>query len=321
MRIAALLGAGLALLAAGCGAPADPLPPLRNIPSRTTDLEAVQRGTELVVAWSVPALTTEGMPVTAVGRTVVLMADEEGALESAGRELAAVGAAETGQRIERRIPLPVEPGRRIALAVKNYSPRGRSDGHSNVVVVEVAAAPAAPGRPAAAVRADGVRLEWSAVAGASGYQVHRSGPDREEFTLLSEVPTTEFVDREVRWKARYRYFVRPYVTTSTGVAEGLDSPPVEVTPQDTFAPATPGGLQGAGGGAGVDLSWNPSPEPDAAGYYVYRDGVRLTREPLGAPAYTDRGTRSGQNYSYEISAVDAGGNESARSAPVLVTVP
>lgn len=297
---------------AGCGAPGDPLPPLLNIPARTADLEAVQRGNEVIVSWTVPAQTTEGMALKDLGKVV---------LREGEQERAVLEGLEPGQRVEKRLPLRVEAGQRVVLAVENYSRRGRSAGPSNVVTLEVAAAPPAPGRVTAAARPEGVRLEWAAVAGASGYQVRRAVEADQEFVVVGQVEANQYTDREVKWKTRYRYLVRPVVKTSTGAAEGGDSSVVEVTPEDTFPPSTPAGLQAAVSGPAVDLSWNLSPEPDTGGYHVYREGVRLTREPLAAPAYTDREARAGVSYSYEVSAVDQQGNESARSAPVRITMP
>src|ERR1022692_4549195 len=71
--------AAVALMLAGCGyvgEPRPPLahipprvnvgeprPPLANIPPRVSDLAVVQRGGQLIVQFSVPALTTEGHPI------------------------------------------------------------------------------------------------------------------------------------------------------------------------------------------------------------------------------------------------------------------
>ncbi len=302
----------LLVLCVGCGAPGDPLPPLLNIPARTVDLEAVQRGQEVIVTWTVPAQTTEGMPLKDLGRVALLDGEEE-------RE--SWEGLEPGQRVEKKLPVRVEAGKRMVLAVRNYSRRGRSEGQSNVVTLEVAAAPAAPGRVTAAARVEGVRLEWEGEAGASAYQVRRAAGDEKDFAVIGQVESSAYTDRDVKWKTRYRYFVRPVVRTSTGVAEGADSVVVEVTPEDTFPPSTPAGVQVAVTESAADLSWNLSPEPDTAGYYVYRDGRRLTKELLSAPAYTDRDVRQAGQYSYEISAVDREGNESPRSAPVRVTIP
>lgn len=58
-RIAAL--ALLPVLFTGCGYVGDPLPPLANIPGRVTNLAAVQRGARLIVQFTIPDRTTEGI--------------------------------------------------------------------------------------------------------------------------------------------------------------------------------------------------------------------------------------------------------------------
>jgi len=300
---------------AGCGAPGDPLPPIVNIPARAADLRAIQRGNEVIVTWTAPSDTVEGLPLRDLGRAVVIEADAEADLEQAAREREAVEGLEPGQRAEVKLAVRAEPGRKIYLAVRHESRRGRWQGLSNVAAVEIAVPPAAPARVEARAHPEGVRVEWEAVAGASGYQVWRQS------VLVGRVSEPAFLDRDVKWKESYRYFVRPVAQTSTGATEGLDSRVVEVTPEDRFPPAAPAGLQAVGTKSAAELAWNLSPEADAAGYRVWRDGTRLTIEPLAAPAYTDRTVERGRSYSYEVAAVDREGNESPRSAAARVTVP
>jgi fibronectin type 3 domain-containing protein len=111
------------------------------------------------------------------------------------------------------------------------------------------------------------------------------------------------------------------VTTSTGDAESADSSLVEVAPEDTFPPSPPEGLRAVAGPTTVELSWNPSPESDTAGYHIYRGGARINAELVVAPAFTDKDVRTAQQHSYTVSSVDAKGNESAASAAVSVTIP
>src|SRR3954453_19107866 len=48
---------------AGCGYPSDPLPPALNIPQPVKDLRAVQRGSEIVITFTAPELTTEDLGI------------------------------------------------------------------------------------------------------------------------------------------------------------------------------------------------------------------------------------------------------------------
>ena len=92
-----------------------------------------------------------------------------------------------------------------------------------------------------------------------------------------------------------------------------------ITDPDTTPPAVPTGLVATPGTAQVSLTWNANTEPDLSGYNVYRDGVLLTPVPVPAAAYTDSPLIDG-TYSYTVSAVDATGNESARSSAAAATV-
>ncbi len=89
---------------------------------------------------------------------------------------------------------------------------------------------------------------------------------------------------------------------------------------DTVPPAAPENLRAA-----VEnqrdgrLDWDPSSEDDLAGYFVYRDGVRLTASPVVPVTYLDPALLEGV-YTYTVSAVDLAGLESEPSAPAEIEV-
>ena len=112
------------------------------------------------------------------------------------------------------------------------------------------------------------------------------------------------------------------------------SSPITLHLTDTFPPQPPTGLVAvpAGTGSAIDLSWEPATEPDLAGYHVYRQELtasnqpigtfqRLTQTPLTGPAFHDDTAIAGHRYAYRVTAIDATGNESPPSAPVLETAP
>ncbi len=322
----------LLLVFAGCGAPGDPMPPLLNIPERTTDLEASQQAGELIVRWTLPSLSTEALPVKDLNRVVLLSREAEAgpvdasAFEDGAQELASLSEPKPGERIERRFPLPAAQGKRVALAVKNYNHRGRSQGLSNLVVLEIAPPLSAPRDLKATTQRTAIRLEWGEVAGASGYRIYRGSGEKPQFSFLAAVKTPPFDDPNFEWNTPYSYMVRAYTEVSTGIAESSDSKPKLVVPKDTFAPSPPEGLRAVPGETAVELSWNLSPEPDTAGYHVYRRGssgepVRQNSELLTTPVFTDKNVQRQQKYVYTVTAVDDKANESGPSAAAEVVVP
>jgi len=94
---------------------------------------------------------------------------------------------------------------------------------------------------------------------------------------------------------------------------------------DTAPPAAPTGTSAAlEGGVNVRVRWSANSEPDLLGYLVYRalaaggPFTRLTSSPIVPTDYLDAPAPDTLSAWYAVSAVDATGNESARSATVRV---
>jgi hypothetical protein len=111
---------------------------------------------------------------------------------------------------------------------------------------------------------------------------------------------------------------------------GDDSAPATIVAHDIFPPSVPTALQAVFSGTGqksfIDLIWNANTDADLTGYNVYRrEGsappVRINTELAKAPAYRDTNVAPGQTYFYSVAAVDARGNESARSEEASERVP
>jgi len=106
------------------------------------------------------------------------------------------------------------------------------------------------------------------------------------------------------------------------------TPLITLVLRDTFPPVPPRGLVSIPGTLAsqptLDLSWDPNPEPDLAGYRVYRLDLAdpsssprlLTPQPLSGPAFRDSGVLPSHRYRYQVTAIDRTGNESAPSAPI-----
>jgi hypothetical protein len=150
---------------------------------------------------------------------------------------------------------------------------------------------------------------------------------------IDETAAPPFRDTQIQFGKTYRYSIRSVAQYPDLQVESLDSPPVEVTPLDTFPPSAPQGLvvvlvpaQGSVP-AYLDLSWSISAENDIAGYNIYRSeqegapGQRQNPELLRTPAFRDMNITPGHRYFYTVTAVDRVGNESPASAAASGEVP
>jgi hypothetical protein len=85
--------------------------------------------------------------------------------------------------------------------------------------------------------------------------------------------------------------------------------------RDTQPPTAPTSLTATPvSGAEVDLTWGASTDNLAVtGYNVYRDGVRVG-STSGATSYQDKSLASSSSYAFQVTAVDAAGDQSAKSS-------
>jgi subtilase family serine protease/Tol biopolymer transport system component/flagellar hook assembly protein FlgD len=102
------------------------------------------------------------------------------------------------------------------------------------------------------------------------------------------------------------------VAVESGGEEDPSPSPITVIYGDSTAPAAPAGLAAAVEGDVVSLAWTAGPEPDLAGFHVYRDGERLTAAPQAETTFAE--VRPLGAYEYAVTSVDADGNESLPSS-------
>jgi hypothetical protein len=303
-----------ALWAAGCGYIGEPLPPALNIPSRVTDLRAMEYGDNIIVQFTVPPLTTEGLTIKDL-REVELRAGVGGNPFSLDAWAAAaqrfdVPAAGPGA-LTRQIPAREWAGKDVVLAVRAIGPKGKASEWSNLVVLPVAQPLARPTSLRAANVERGVALSWQ--GSGPRYRVFRITGDQPA-EKLSDTERPEFLDETTAYGTAYKYFVQAIADelTQSEVSEIFP-----ITPTDIFPPAVPGAVTAEPGVGTIELVWDRNAEPDFKGYNIYRsveDGPFEKIAPLiEAPAYSDRQVQAGKRYRYAITALDQIGNESERS--------
>ncbi|HWX38566.1 MAG TPA: fibronectin type III domain-containing protein [Candidatus Sulfotelmatobacter sp.] len=246
-------------------------------------------------------------------------------------------------------------GSSLAYKVRTRAVRAQASADSNMVVARAYSPPDAPQDVKTAVMEDAVEISWTVPAVASNaqpayvYRVYREevespAQDQTEagklqvkapFALLGETSATQFQDRNFEFRRTYVYSVRSVAQYGNDTVES-DQPAssmATLTPRDVFPPAAPTGLEVAvipatpGTPAYVELSWAISPEPDLAGYSVYRSedenspGERIGTETLLSPAFRDMSVQPNRRYFYRVSALDRAGNESPKSSATVVDVP
>ncbi|MDQ6676371.1 MAG: hypothetical protein M3Z09_03645 [Acidobacteriota bacterium] len=298
MRCALLLSALLlsALVFAGCGYPGDTQPPSLGIPNRVTDLVAVERGSKLVIQFTIPKTNTDGLP---------LKEDPYLELHIGNRKLHVT----SGRYETDAAPFYTQT---IKIAVRVQNDRGRDAGWSNIVDLNVTPALSAPTELAAKAVPDGVQLTWR--SGERQFLVFRQGPGDSALVRLGTADARTFTDEHVEFGRTYKYAVK----TINPPAESDLTEAVTITPKDTFAPAVPVNVSAVAGSASVELIWDRVTSRNLAGYRIYRDGKKAGETNLG-PSFSDRTILPGQHYRYTVTSFDRLGNESAPSPAVEVS--
>lgn len=324
-RIAPALAAA-ALFAIGCGYIGGPLPPLANVPTSVKDLAAVERGSRILVSFTVPSLTTEGL---AIRRAVKLdlrigtAAEKFRAEEWAAQATKEPAAPVAGGIAHYEIPVTEWVGKEAVIGVRVIGANGKDAGWSNYAVVPVVPPPEKPADIEPVNTAAGVHLAWKA-RGDRFRILRRTGG--ESFTPVATVVQPEWTDGAAQFGITYSYEIQTIVYVGNNKeAESDFSDPVPFTPKDEFPPGAPTGLRATAAPNSIELAWDQNSEPDLAGYRIYRsagDGPLARIATVNEiPSYSDHNVEHGKTYRYAIAAVGKSGNESAQSAAVAAAFP
>jgi hypothetical protein len=318
----------LAAFLSGCGYVSGPLPPLASIPARVTDLAAVQRGGKLIVQFTAPHLTTEGVAIKQapsfdlrIGPGPIPFSDTGWAKDA--KRIPPVAAAD----IERyEVPCAEWTGKGVSVAVRAVGANGKDAGWSNFAIAEVIAPPERPAELRAEMTRGGLRLAWRAAG--DHFRVLRAlvtTDKTEKYDQVAEVTNQEWTDPAAQVGTHYRYLVQTFVPQNDHrTAESDLSAPLDSTPEP-IAPAAPAGLRAVAASNSIELAWDATEETDIKGYRVYRSpaGGAFARiaETGAVPTYSDHDASHGQPYRYAVAAVGTSGKEGAQSQPLDVTLP
>ncbi len=162
--------------------------------------------------------------------------------------------------------------------------------------------------------------------GIMGYYLFRRG-ERGGAARLNQRPITDrrFLDRRVVLGQRYQYFVKAVRLWRGKLLTGAPSLPGGVVSQRRVALTAPRNLAAHSLPQGIELRWSPNPEPDVAGYFIYRRQGRfqvptgqvtaeppitwgpwrqLNRTPEPQAFLVDTRVKKGVPYEYRLRAVD-----------------
>jgi hypothetical protein len=311
----------------GCGYIGEPLPPRLNIPQPVADLAAVQRGSKIIVQFTLPRLTTEGVALREPLHWDLLAGEQvpgEFHIDQWAAHAKSVGEApaEAG-RVHYEIAAAPWIGKDVVFAARVIGPNRHPSPWSRPVTVSVVAPPVVPRDLKAENAPEGVRLTWSG-AGPS-YNVYRRDDNAKDFSMAGSTESPEYLDKGTEYGKTVHYFVQAVVKTGSTDVESDLSPVLTFTPRDVFPPAVPTGLTAVPTTNSIELTWERDTDTDLAGYRVYRapaggEFVKIG-ETSETPSYTDSQLESGKAYRYTISAFDKSGNESKMSEPIEVTSP
>jgi hypothetical protein len=272
------------LLAAGCGAPGEPVPPSPPVPVAVLDLAAWQAGDGVELVFSLPSKTVSGEKLTAAPAVEVVRSSVKpnGAPDSRSFRVvytipgALVANYISSGHVHFTDPIsPAEtkehPSATFAYLVRTRLSKKRASADSNVVTARVFPVPQPISSVQFEVTETAVNLTWSAPtetsAGAplrnlAGYRIYRgeidahalAAPTSKDLSaihwisplaLLGPSAGTSYSDKQFEFGKAYVYIVRSMITVGGNEIESDNSEPVTVTPLDTFPPAAPQGLVAA----------------------------------------------------------------------------
>lgn len=358
---AVLVGtAMMLLLASGCGKRRPPQPPVERVQQRTELLSGVQRGNQVLLSWPAPLRNAPNSSVQSIRRIDVYRLAEKptAPLPLTEEEFAArsnlIGSV-TYEQIKNaggeltytdRLELAGEPIR-LRYAVRYVNESGQRAAFSNFLLIEPAARTAQPPtllNTGKEISETGINLSWqppaanidgSTTVNLLGYNIYRVDENQPEVgqTPLNSslVSGTQFVDKNFKFGDNYRYVVRSVSLGTEGAqVESLNSNVLSVSPRDIFAPSAPGPVTIAGAPGRLSIFFPANPEPDVAGYNIYRSTdpnlpkdkwTRLNSALLTKTTFLDDNVESGKTYYYYITAVDQAGNVSNPSDVKSETAP
>jgi hypothetical protein len=341
-----LMAAVVVMATASCGVKRPPLPPVIRVADPTRDLKVFQEDREAVLSWTYPSSTTSGealpdLESVEVWRATMLEVEapppgekpqerrlNRQLLEANGELIVVLDeellhAVTRGSKLEWRDDLmawweshQADQPQMVWYAVRSVCCRGRESELSNIARLVPEAPPLPPTGLELETEAEGIRLTW-VPHGELPVTVERS-PDGELWQAVTPKPLTtgEWLDRGAAQGTGWNYRLRSVKRHGQGARTvGEPGEPVGVFYTDIYPTEAPADLVCLPESERVRLVWRAVAGADF--YRVYRgvggDPVTPLATEVRAGQYEDEAPPTG-SLSYEVTAIDAAGNESPASS-------
>jgi len=343
---------------AGCGKRRPPLSPVERVQQRTELLSGAQQGNRIILSWPAPQRNAPDSSVQSIRRIDVYRLAEKPSAplalteEEFATQSTLIGSV-TSEEIKNAgetlsytdtLEFAGEPTR-LRYAVRYVNASGQRAAFSNFLLIEPAARIALP--PVLVkteVSEDAITISWqppvanidgSTPVNLLGYNVYRMDEAQNESgqTPINSalVSGPEYKDKNFKFGNTYRYIVRAVSLGTEGAqVESLNSNSLSVTSRDIFPPSPPARPSAAPSLGRISIFFPANPEPDIAGYNIYRttdpnlpkeSWTKLNSALLTRTTYHDESVESGKKYYYYLTAVDQAGNVSDPSEVVSEIVP
>jgi len=177
-------------------------------------------------------------------------------------------------------------------------------------------APSVPILSGVIVSSSQLNLSWTAASdnvAVTGYEIYRDN------ILIAEINRLDYQNTGLSPATSYSYTVVARDAAGNRSAVSNVATLTTLSLADTSAPSVPTGLRLVSATTNqINIAWNSSTDNVAVtGYKVYRNNVYMMT--VVTPAYYNAGLPSTTTYNYQVSAVDAAGNESARTVAFSAT--
>jgi hypothetical protein len=331
MRCFVLVVCALAalLLFQSCGYIGPISPPSLHIPVAITNLAAVEAADSIQIQFTLPGQTTDTNTILKFNAVDLRIGPEVTPFDldkwNAGSTQIPISPEKADAALGESQPLKTSlnvaawEGKEVAIAARAAQRGNRYSQWSNVVHLRVVAPLDVPEIDPQS-SAEGVKLVIAPLREHAKARILRQGPNDPQLIEVGVADSAEYSDATAEYGTKYRYAAAAFEDENKANAVSRQSEIKEITPVDTFPPSVPAGVTVLTSPVSVEISWEPSPQPDTKGYYLFRsvDGGAFARvgNLVTLPTYSDKDVQHGKRYAYQVSAMDVRNNESGRSEAV-----